>query len=54
MREIDPINEYRIARCVVTINQHGGKREPRYWSPERVDPQQVTLQFGHRIPESSS
>ena len=51
MREIDPINEYRIARCVVTINQRGQRREPQYWSPKRVDPQQVTLQFGHRIPE---
>lgn len=55
MRELDPIDQYRIARCIVTENARGERRrEARYWHPENVNAQQITIMFGHRVPESSS
>ena len=48
MREMDHNNNYRIARVFISNDT---RREPEYWNPRRVNAGDVTIKFGHRVPE---
>lgn len=51
MREMNPVYNYRIARCIITVNNQGQhNREAEYWRPQTVDSRTITLQLGHVAP----
>lgn len=54
MREMNPVNEYRIARPIVTINaSNERRREPKYWDPQTIDTNHFKIKFDHRVPEGN-
>jgi hypothetical protein len=51
MREMSPVNTYKIAHHVITINSRGEQRpEAEYWNPREIDGNANTFKFGHRLP----
>jgi hypothetical protein len=55
MREMDPVNNYRIAQCIVTTDSSGERRrEAEYWAPLNVTADDIVIEFGHRVPEDTN
>ncbi len=55
MREMNPYNNYRIARCIVTTDSSGKRRrEAEYWDLQNVTADDIDIEYGHRVPEDTN